>query len=507
MVLECRYHWKLSETQRHPTTFRFASIRTLHTALATSFLCPIGIPFQWTEYRETINPRPTQELTIAASQKAYADAGVGSYNEGAHDDVNKHVWAAVFWGCDDGDTNCTMQNVVHQWLTEYSRLHFGSDLQDTMTAGIYGLEQNWIGPILENPSINTTYALFKSVEQAMPVRLRWQWRLQQLLYRANFDKFLQVRATEQLRGEQQALETLRINTATDPIQAMNGAAAVLDSADARSEALSAHLWTEMRVWAEALFQSIHEQFSVPIYGGEYTRRGNTLDTAKLPLSNAPFLRRRFAEIHDMQNKSAQIAALTVIVNWADPGPQGFYDDLGEVGARAVHYVHRGTAPPHPQTGDQSLWPSPLVEVVSASDQYYQLPPSGSIGDVGKKSLDPPALPSDRPRSQLTYVDTQRCPMTYPLPIQLKYPALPANEAYTVSVTGLSSTTSIVLSANDIAIWNGPVNVTKDTDVWSFGIPGHITASGGDLELSFTAPTSGLRLYEVWLRMDDSLDHR
>lgn len=61
-------------------------------------------------------------------------------------------------------------------------------------------------------------------------------------------------------------------------------------------------------------------FSVPIYGGEYTRRGNTLDTAKLPLSNAPFLRAQFAEIRTLNNKSAQIAALTTIVTWSDPGP-------------------------------------------------------------------------------------------------------------------------------------------------------------------------------------------
>lgn len=87
-----------------------------------------------------------------------------------------------------------------------------------ITAGIYGLEQNWVGPILENPSINATHALFKAVEQTMSVRLRWQWRLQQLMYRMNFDKFLQIRATEELRGERQALDTLRANMAADPMQ-------------------------------------------------------------------------------------------------------------------------------------------------------------------------------------------------------------------------------------------------------------------------------------------------
>ena len=51
-------------------------------------------------------------------------------------------------------------------------------------------------------------------------------------------------------------------------------------------AATAELYTEMRVWAEALFQSVHEQFSVPLYGGEYTRRGSNLDLAKIPLNNS-----------------------------------------------------------------------------------------------------------------------------------------------------------------------------------------------------------------------------
>ena len=47
----------------------------------------------------------------------------------------------------------------------------------------------------------------------------------------------------------------------------------------------AALWVELRVWAEALFQSLHQQFSVPLYGGEFTRRGSNLDLAWLPLSD------------------------------------------------------------------------------------------------------------------------------------------------------------------------------------------------------------------------------
>ena len=92
--------------------------------------------FQWTEYRETINPRPRTEGMIAASQKKYATAGIGTYNEGCHDDVNKVVWASVFWGCDDdGDATCETDTLVRKWLQEYSRFHFGSHLEAAVTEG------------------------------------------------------------------------------------------------------------------------------------------------------------------------------------------------------------------------------------------------------------------------------------------------------------------------------------------------------------------------------------
>jgi|EP01047_Picozoa_sp_COSAG01_P038460 hypothetical protein len=90
--------------------------------------------FQWTENREVVNPRPISEAAIAASQKPWATAGVSTYNEGCHDDINKHVWLAVFWGCDEvaGSSagNCDHVPLVRQWLEHYARLHFGSALQE-----------------------------------------------------------------------------------------------------------------------------------------------------------------------------------------------------------------------------------------------------------------------------------------------------------------------------------------------------------------------------------------
>jgi hypothetical protein len=71
------------------------------------------------------------------------------------------------------------------------------------------------------------------------------------------------------------------------------------------------------------------QFSVPIYGGEYTRRGANLDLAMLPLSDAPYLRQAFAA---MQGKTPaeQTEALGKIAHWTGALRRPVCGPLGSV---------------------------------------------------------------------------------------------------------------------------------------------------------------------------------
>jgi hypothetical protein len=112
-----------------------------------------------TEEREPVNPRPTQHTKIAVTQKVYTEGGgISTYNEGCHDDVNKIVWAAIYWGCDGGSEDaCDVDELVKANLMEYARVHFGSDLEEAVVEGIYSLERDWIGPLATNPSVSMTY--------------------------------------------------------------------------------------------------------------------------------------------------------------------------------------------------------------------------------------------------------------------------------------------------------------------------------------------------------------
>ena len=499
-----------------------------------------------TNYREAVNARPLQHGRIAASQKPHADAGIGTYNEGHHDDVNKHVWAAVMWGCDgDGaEADCDHAALVRRWLASYCNLHFGSALAPLVLEGIYQLEQNWVGALLGGASpsrINATLATFRAVEAAMTPRDRWKWRLQQLLYRANFDAFVQVRAAAEAAGEGAALELVRAATAAQPAPslanisaALDAAGAALDAADERAERDGAALWTELRVWAEALFQQLHQQFSVPLYGGEYTRRGNTLDTARLSLSDAPYLRNVFGKIRAMTDAGKARTALASLASWQTSAAGDFYDDLGEVGAKAAHYiVDSGVNGSQPQTGDQAVYSYPIVGCEAPIDQHYQ--------PIADQSGSPPVLPDDKRRSQQNYIKSMcvlppswsppppaamaaataalvksgkskfPCPQT---PIKLLYVGLPSGASYTLAATGLDESATFNVTANGALACSrggkldggGALAYDSDDKVWSCAIPAAATAAGGDLTLAFESNCCAMELAEVWLRRVQNATH-
>lgn len=102
---------------------------------------------------------------------------------------------------------------------------------------------------------------------------------------------------------------------------------------------SARQWRE-RVYAlaEALFQSIRQQLSVSRYGAIAVDRGATLDTAETTLNNADWLRSRFTSIRTLPTEVERLAALDRVVRWTDPGPGGFYDDLGNASMQP-HLLH------------------------------------------------------------------------------------------------------------------------------------------------------------------------
>jgi len=283
------------------------------------------VAYALTEARECINPRPEGEATIF-KQTQPSTIGFLSYSEGCNDDVNKMVWSALGW---DPETP------VIDILRQFSRYFIGERYTDAFAQGLLSLERNWKGPLLANQGVETTLAQFQDLERAAsPADLK-NWRFQQALFRAYYDAYIRHRLIWETELESRAMERLRAAPDIGAPMAMNGAEAMLNRA--MTERVNADWRERILQLGEALFQSIGMQLSVKYYQAIAVDRGASLDTLDYPLNNRAWLKERFRAIRKLPQEPDRLKALQEIVQWTDPGPGGFYDDLGNP-ARQPHWV-------------------------------------------------------------------------------------------------------------------------------------------------------------------------
>ena len=277
--------------------------------------------FQTTLNREPINPRPLDQAAIFHRLQPHNVHGVLTYSEGCNDDVNKCIWSSLSW---DPDAD------VAEILRDYSRYFIGANLAEGFAQGLLALERNWRGPLVANEGVEVTLQQFQAMERAAtPTQLR-NWRFQQALYRAHYDAAVRARLLAETAQEKAALAELRLVASLGVEQALARAEQCL-APPARP--VAAQLRARTFELAEALFQSIHMQLSVPRYRAISVGRGANLDLIDMPLNNAPWLREQFAAIRTLPAESERLRAVDTIVNWENPGPGGFYDDLGNATAQ------------------------------------------------------------------------------------------------------------------------------------------------------------------------------
>jgi hypothetical protein len=283
------------------------------------------VAYAMTEGREPINPRPLGEATIF---RRYRQDTIGfiTYSEGCNDDVNKVVWSSLGW-----DPNADVTEI----LREYSAYFIGDRYRDQFSQGLLALERNWQGPLTTNASVYSTLTQFQQMERTATPADLLNWRFQQALYRAYYDAYTRSRLLFESRLEDQALSILRAAPAGGSLVAISEAERVLD------QSVMTHVSPDWRArvfeLAEALFQSIRMQLSVEKYKAIAVGRGANLDSIEAPLNNRIWLKHRFAEMRALPDEPARAKRIAEIVNWSNPGPGGYYDDLGDT-ANQPHLV-------------------------------------------------------------------------------------------------------------------------------------------------------------------------
>jgi hypothetical protein len=286
-----------------------------------SIRCQYAVPdwdvaYAMTEEREVINPRPVHGSQIFRLWQDQT-AGFITYSEGCNDDVNKIIWTALGW---DPDADVT------DVLRQYSRYFIGEPHGDDFAQALLALERNWQGPLLTNAGVMTTLQQVQTLEKTVTPQVLLNWRLQQVVYRAYYDAYLRTRLIYETDLEERAMDALRRAEETGSLVALDQAEAILDRAV--TQRVGEDLRARVFEMAEALYQSIRMQLSVPRYKAIDAGRGANLDLIDRALNNRNWLKQRFAEVRGLKSERERLKEIDEIVNWTNPGPGGYYDDLG-----------------------------------------------------------------------------------------------------------------------------------------------------------------------------------
>jgi hypothetical protein len=219
--------------------------------------------------------------------------------------------------------------------------------------------------------------------------------------------------------------------------------------------------------AEALFQSIRMQLSVPRYKAIDVGRGATLDTIDQVLNDRLWLKRRFEAIRQPGTEPARLREIDAIVNWTNPGPGGFYDDLGDP-RRRPHLVSGAT---------------------------YAKDPASFHGPMTAFNQEPTWR-----RSWCRHAGT-----IFGEPLSMHYEGLDREASYRLRVvyTGDMFQVKIGLKANDAIEVHPPLLKPRDMKPLEFDLPAK-TTHDGTLTLTWTAESNrggngrGCQVSEVWL---------
>jgi hypothetical protein len=217
------------------------------------------------------------------------------------------------------DPSLSVDSVVRQ----YARFFFGADAEEDWSKVLVALEVNWQGdPGANNTAIPGTLALLESATAGgvHPT----DWRTQMYLKRGLYDAYVQARYMHEVEGNEAAAYRAMATAPTD------GSAAAIAAATTalrrNSTGTAAATAAKLRQRVVQLVADLNVSIGAKALGNQDPLLNMaTIDT---PLSDAAFLLAAFASIAVEPTEAIRVAALDKLVRWTDPGPGGFYDNLG-----------------------------------------------------------------------------------------------------------------------------------------------------------------------------------
>jgi len=429
----------------------------------------LDLAFAMTLGRESINPRPLDEKFIHNRYARFAQGSI-SYSEGTNDDVNKFIWSSQDW-------NPTTPAI--DALRDYAHYFICYSYKDSIAELMLALEKHFRGPLISNPYVQQTLDQWQTLEKNASVEVLANPRFQNGLIRAYFDAYTQQRLRYETNLEQIARNVLQHRKAGESIDAIKTAMTILDKA--RAEPIAPELRERCIALSDSLFRSFGAQLTIKKHHAA-EGRGNFIDNIDVPLNDAPWLSEQLNEILKLSSESDRDQGIEKILHRTDPGPGGFYDNMGTP-ASWKRIVAQKT-----WEEDPSSLESPRVSFgvgLSGVDWVHEIVAKGFSGQT-------------TPLAWMNQINT-----LYDTPLEMKYDSLDTNASYSIRIAYTGRFRSSVKLMAEGRLIHSYLKMGSQPIV-EFPIPREITRNG-TLRLTFSCAQKvdgeaerGTQVAEIWL---------
>ncbi|MHC4389473.1 MAG: hypothetical protein ACYSX1_12830, partial [Planctomycetota bacterium] len=373
-----------------------------------------------------------------------------------NDDINKFIW---------GDQDWDPEMSVMETLRDYCRLLISPDFADELAHGFMAQEKNWEGPLATNAQVDVTLQQWRTLEKNVPDSVKNNYRFQMGLMRAYYDAYIKRRLIYETQLEARAIDILRTESQTGSLKAIQKAEKTLQRA--KKKPVAADYKKKCDYLADELFKNIGSQTYVEKHGAQRRTRGAFMEGIDEPLNNAAWLSAQFKQIRNITNEAERLNAIDKVINRTNPGPGGFYDNMGA--HSSLHRIVRDV----PWEDDPGTLRSPRIAfyytVDSSRDRDFPLAWKNQVGTI------------------------------YETPLSLSYDNLDPDATYSVRIayTGRRGR-EVRLVADDKYPVHDLIR-TMDPPIREFPVPREATRDGR-LVLTWTCGEGrrGSQLSEIWL---------
>ncbi len=300
----------------------------------------LDLPLALTLGRECVNPRPRDEKLIHNTYKEHFDGSI-CYSEGINDDVNKFIWL---------DQEFDSSFDVAETLRDYARLFIDFEMADDIAQGLFALEENLRGPVSENDGIDACLSQWQAMEKRVKGYARNNYRFEMGLIRACFDAYQKRRYLYEAGLEREAVAMLGRYGELGADLCLDNARTILEKA--RTQPICRELHSRIMELSDLLFDHIGYQLTVGRHGAEHWERGAFVECIDKPLNDYRYLMKEIRRIRSLKNpldvlasvnityaadkehvmfdddNACRCEAIHLLLTRTDPGPGGFYDNMG-----------------------------------------------------------------------------------------------------------------------------------------------------------------------------------